>query len=100
MDTYKDNSKIHGFGLFTNDYIKKGVKIIEVADLKRFHQNLDWITAKGKLVNHSKNGNCSVNVVMDKYYLVSIRDIEPNEELTSDYSVLEYPFKNDIQSYK
>ena len=100
MDTYKDNSKIHGFGLFTNDYIKKGVKIIEVADLKRFYQNLDWITAKGKLVNHSKNGNCSVNLVMDKYYLVSICDIEPNEELTSDYSVLEYPFKNDIQGYK
>jgi hypothetical protein len=28
------------------------------------------------------------------------RDIEPNEELTADYSVLEYPFKSDVTGYK
>jgi SET domain-containing protein len=100
MATYKQKSEIHGIGLFTYEKIKEGDVIMEVADLNRFYKNMEFITNKGKLVNHKKDCNCYINLVIDKYYLLANRDIEPNEELTADYSVLEYPFKSDVTGYK
>lgn len=100
MATYKQKSEIHGIGLFTDAEIKKGDSIIEVADLKRFYQDVDFITSKGKLVNHKKDCNCSMTLIIDKYYLIAIIDIEPNEELTIDYSLLQYPFNSDVKGFK
>ena len=107
MATYKQKSEIHGIGLFTDAEIKKGDYIIEVADLKRFYQDafispslVDFISSKGKLVNHKKDCNCSMSLIIDKYYLIAIIDIEPNEELTIDYSLLQYPFNSDVKGFK
>ena len=100
MATYKQKSEIHGIGLFTDAEIKKGDSIIEVADLKIFYQDVDFITSKGKLVNHKKDCNCSMTLIIDKYYLIAIIDIEPNEELTINYSLLQYPFNSDVKGFK
>jgi SET domain-containing protein len=101
MTIYKDKSKIHGIGLFTDTEIKKGDFILLVADIKRLNSSREFITIRGKLINHKTDCNCFIRLVADdKYHLFAIRDIEPNEELTTDYSLLKYPFKSDVTGYK
>jgi hypothetical protein len=100
IEIYIAYSQIHGKGVFTANKIESDTSIFLVADLNRHKKNLDWITFFGRFVNHKKNGNCVLKKEGEKYYLYSKKDIEPNEELTSDYSVLEYPFKSDIIGYK
>lgn len=95
-------SKIHGRGLFTDEYIPQDRRIILVADLKRHRAGKSWITKLGRLVNHKKNGNCILkrNIDDDTYVMYAKRDINAGEELTSDYSVLPKPFKSDVRGYK
>ena len=100
IEIYIAYSQIHGKGVFTANGVEKDSRIFLVADLIRHKSKLDWITFLGRFVNHQKNGNCVLKREGEKYYLYSIKDIEPNEELTSDYSLLDYPFKNDITGYK
>lgn len=93
-------SKIHGKGLYTDELIPQGTRIILVGDLKRFKQGKHWITKLGRLVNHSKKGNCYLKREEDSYVLYAGRHINGGEELTSDYSVLPKPFKSDVTGYK
>lgn len=100
IEIYIAYSQIHGKGVFTANKIEKETCIFLVGDMSRHEKKLDWITFLGRFVNHQKNGNCILKKEDNQYYLYAERDIMPNEELTSDYSVLEYPFKNDITGYK
>ena len=83
MTIYKNKSKIHGIGLFTDTEIKKGDFILLVADINRLNSSREFITIRGKLINHKTDCNCFTN-----------------EELTTDYSLLKYPFKSDVTGYK
>lgn len=93
-------SKIHGRGLFTDEFIPQDKRITLVADLNRYHQGKNWITKLGRLVNHKKNGNCILKRHENSYVMYAKRNIDAGEELTSDYSILSKPFKNDVTGYK
>ena len=77
---YIANSKIHGNGLFTSIKIKKGdVLFLTVEDHK--------VTRLGSFVNHSYSPNSvMVKGVNDsEWNLVSLTDINENEEITGNY---------------
>jgi len=93
-------SKIHGRGLFTDELIPQGTRIILVGDLNRFRQGKAWITKLGKMVNHNRKGNCILKREEDSYVLYAGRHINGGEELTSDYSILKKPFKSDVTGYR
>lgn len=94
-------SKIHGRGLFTDEFIPENTRITLVADLKRHNAGKNWITKLGRLVNHKKNGNCVLKRTEDgNYVMYAKRNIDAGEELTSDYSILPKPFKSDVTGYR
>ena len=96
---YIAESQIHGLGIFTSVGITKGTQLF-VAAYNDFVKGKFRITNYGKMVNHQKNGNCELKKLNDSYILVAIKDIKSNEELISDYSKLEYPFKSNVSDYK
>lgn len=100
ISLYINKSKIHGNGLFTKNKIKKDTEILLVGDLERYYSGVTWITKLGRLINHQKNGNTYINKKGILFFLYANRDIMPNEELTSDYTVLSKPFINEIKGYK
>jgi len=97
---YVANSPIHGKGVFAKFTIEKNTGLFLVADLNRYKKRKGWITKLGKLVNHQLDGNCFLRKVGSLYILFSNRTINPNEELTSNYTVLPKPFKNTVNGYK
>ena len=90
-DKYKLNfyikpSEIHGDGVFANDNFKIK-KIIGV--LMYFILFMPIITDNlGRWVNHSYTPNCIMYYrgENNKYYIVALRNIKVNEELTIDYN--------------
>jgi SET domain-containing protein len=44
-------------------------------------------TPLGAFINHSSEPNCQIIVSEDDWYLITLRDIEPLEELTIDYEI-------------
>lgn len=69
----------------------KAFKRKDVDDISKYLQiNTDqFIGPSGGIddyINHSCNPNCFVKIEEDSAYLVAIKNIEPNEELTFDYS--------------
>lgn len=100
ISLYFKESNIHGQGLFTDNQIPKDTKITLIGDLERYFSGVVWITKVGRAVNHQKIGNCYIKEEGNLYFLYSSRDILPNEELTSDYSVLPKPFINNVSGYK
>jgi len=97
---YIGNSSIHGKGVFTKDRIEENCFIFEVADLEKYKSGKAWISRRGRLVNHQKEGNCKVIREGDIFNLYSSKNILPNEELTSDYTVLPLPFNSNVNGYK
>lgn len=80
-------SLIEGLGLFATELIKADTNlgITHVKD-ERFEDGYIR-TALGSFFNHSENPNCKVVHENDFIYLVTIEDIQPNEELTAFYSL-------------
>ena len=74
-------SRIQGIGLFTIEPIKKKTAILIVID-----QN-QKITHLGSKINHSYSP--STNLIYDFatkcYYVMANRNLEPMEEITTDY---------------
>lgn len=117
-------SKIHGIGLFADQFISKGTvvwkftggfdlkftkeQILSFPDLLQIYlYKYSWKSKKsklycfssdnGKYFNHSKNSN-----VLSQYYdgeeevvTTAIRDIEEGEEITDNYSTFEYDSEED-----
>ena len=97
---YIGNSSIHGKGVFTKDRIEENCFIFEVADLEKYKSGKAWISRRGRYVNHQKEGNCKLVKEGDIFSMYSNRVILQNEELTSDYTVLPFPFSNNVNGYK
>lgn len=83
-----ENSKIEGKGLFTT----YNCFILEDANIGTTHVKIDnelIRTPLGGFINHSTKPNCKITDLcqIDKpyYYLVALRDIFPDEELTVNY---------------
>ncbi len=109
VPTFLDKSSIHGFGIFSTEFIAKGTKIWEYDprfDITFSEQEFETLppsvkkeveihcyqpepggpvfyeSTMGKYMNHSRKPNVdfqSVGVGM------ATRDIQPGEELTCDY---------------
>lgn len=106
-------SRIQGRGAFATRPIKKGERIIEYtgeriswkeadrryddAHMRRHHTFLFSLTQRtvvdaavggndARLINHSCDPNCEAVIVQGRIFIDAMRDIEPAEELTYDYS--------------
>ena len=85
--TIKESS-IQGLGLFTTKKIKKG--LIGVGWVKNGNFTDGYVrTPLGGFVNHSDEPNCNkmVHDSVGIMWLEAIRDINPNEEITLEYSL-------------
>jgi len=80
--TIKD-SNIEGLGLFSKEAIVAdtilGVSHVILGDQV-------FRTPLGGFVNHDEYPNCSKHQVNNLWFLKTLRDIEPNEELTLKYT--------------
>lgn len=81
------NSKINGLGLFTTNKILKNTLL----GVTHYITKTETIrTPLGGFYNHSNEPNCIKNLVENKYYLYTLRDIEQNEEITVKYTFDSY----------
>ena len=83
-------SEIHGFGLFSTEFILKGT------DLGISHHFLGENlirTPLGGFYNHSEEPNCCSVIGLEYASLVTLRDVEEGEELTVLYTLnpLQHP---------
>ncbi len=80
-------SEIEGLGLFSTQYVPKdiylGVSHIQTQE-KGFHRNLIR-TAIGSHINHSDEANCKLIEHGNLFFLKTIAEISPEEELTLFY---------------
>lgn len=94
-----------GLGLFADEDIKKGEKIIEyigkiligkdaepiktnmylfeVSKNKTIDGSVRW--NKARYINHSCKGNAESEIIKNKIYIIAIKDIKKGEEITYDY---------------
>ncbi len=76
---YVGQSKIHGKGVFSNNDIQKGVLLFEAIDDNK------KISYLGSLINHCNVPNTKLVPIGNKYYLMSIANINKNDELIANY---------------
>jgi hypothetical protein len=83
-----DKSNIDGLGLFAVGDIEKGVNAgithIEDPITKKLYR-----TPLGGFINHSEEPNCELMNIAKEKYLITKKDIMPNEELTLKYTMYE-----------
>ena len=83
-------SKIHGKGVFATKQFKSGEFInnglLPTGKPGPLNDKTFYATDFGKFVNHSYTPNASLEFEDDAYKVYAMRDIEPGEELTSDYT--------------
>ena len=118
MKLYKvRRSKIDNFGLYASKDIKKGSKVIEYKGKvitrkeaeenpkydndkaiylfnlnKRYDLDGDFKFNTARLINHSCNPNCEVDIIKNEIWISAIKNIKKNTELSYDYG---YPFDKD-----
>jgi len=101
-------SPIHSVGVYANQPIKKGTRVVEYtgprispeeADRRYKDESRTYLYGleDGKTVidgeglaayvNHSCNPNCEVDEIKGRVWLFAIRDIQPGEELVWDYNL-------------
>jgi SET domain-containing protein len=108
------NSPVHGRGAFALRRIRKGTRLTEYLGDRITHGEADrryedcdvndnhtflFVVDKrtvidagvggndARFINHSCDPNCEVEIEDDRIFIYSLRDIEPGEELTYDYSL-------------
>jgi len=84
VSLYLAPSPIHGEGVFTGKHMPEGTDL-GIAQIKQ-PEGHD-ITPLGKYHNHSATPNCTNVAKGDNHHLVTLRDIEPDEEITVDYTL-------------
>lgn len=84
VSLYLAPSPIHGEGVFTGKHMPEGTDL-GIAQIKQ-PEGHD-ITPLGKYHNHSAAPNCTNVTKGDNHHLVALRDIEPDEEITVDYTL-------------
>lgn len=106
------HSRIHGNGLFAQEPIAKGTRIIEYVGLRvtkaESERRMDLQARRGKyymfelnkrhdldgsvrrnlarFANHSCRPNCESDVIRGRVWIIAERDIRPGEEITYDYN--------------
>ncbi|HUK51516.1 MAG TPA: SET domain-containing protein [Terriglobales bacterium] len=103
---YKAPSKIHGYGAFASRKIARWETIavwdgpytdkLPNDDSGKYYMRVPsgkWLVGFGgdyaeSFINHSKTPNTYVEWNDDIASLITLRDIEPNEEVTFDYDLL------------
>ena len=84
VSLYLAPSPIHGNGVFTGKHMPKGTDL-GIAHTK--HGESYDITPLGKHHNHSYEPNCASVLNGGSRHLVALRDMEPDEEITVDYTL-------------
>jgi hypothetical protein len=80
----KGSSNIHGNGIFANELIQTN-DIIDICFT--FKKNTLFITPNfGALINHCNVPNTEIINRNNTYYLKAIKNIYPNQEITSNYN--------------
>ena len=119
MKPYKvRKSKIDNFGLYAAKDIKKGARIIEYKGKvitrreaernpkydngkaiylfnlnKKYDLDGDFKFNTARLINHSCNPNCEVDIIYNEIWISSIKRIKKGDELFYNYG---YPFDTDF----
>ncbi len=83
---YIADSKIHGKGVFASEDIPKGTTVGLLHIIIKLRFDYDF-TELGKSYNHSDTPNCINELIDGKRYLVTLRDVAKDEELTADYTL-------------
>jgi len=89
---YIDDYPIHGKGLFTKMQLPANQYISLMG-------NQDQLNKYAQHINHSKEGNSTAKLFGNNIYLYSLKDINPEEEITSDYTKLPSMFDNNIEGF-
>jgi SET domain-containing protein len=110
------SSRIHAAGCYTTAPIKKGTKIVEYTgprlkpedcmDMYDNHESTylfgmegdKWVIdghGTAAFLNHSCDPNCETDEVDGHVWIVALRDIAPEEELTYDYNLYDGDDVND-----
>ena len=101
-------SRIHSYGCYTTQPIRKGTLVVEYVGEHLTYEEADDLyddfpatylfgLDEGKrivdgygvaaFVNHSCKPNCETDQIAGKMWIIALRDIEPGEELTYDYNL-------------
>lgn len=91
-------SNIDGEGLFSTNNIPAGRIICQIADLKKFDNTENWINEWGHKINHSDTPTAEVEILGNKCYIKSIKNIKKGEEITTDYKTIPDFFNKSIES--
>jgi SET domain-containing protein len=102
------SSAIHAAGVYATSRIKKDARVVEYTGPRITRKTADdrydeaaitylfgmddgktIIDGHGvaQFINHSCDPNCESDQIDDKVWIIALRDIEPGEELTYDYSL-------------
>ena len=76
--------------MFLNKKNEGSVYIFELN--KKFDIDGTPLYNKARYINHSCDPNCEVDIIDNEIWIISIKNIKKNEELTYDYG---YPFDKD-----
>ena len=79
-------SKIDGLGLFSTEFIEKGITAGVTHYVDPITQQL-YRTPLGGFINHSETPNAVIIDVQRYKYLKFLVDIEPNTEITVTYTL-------------
>lgn len=77
---YVNNSRINGVGVFCGMSIQKGNILFKAIEYNK------KITPLGTKVNHCNNPNSQLVKMNNDWYLISIKNIDKNSEITADYN--------------
>ena len=107
-------SAVHGLGGFAVQWIREGTRVAEYVGERLTGAEVDarypggesasghtflfsvgddtYVDAshhgnESRFINHSCDPNCESDVIDGRVYILALRDIEPGEELTYDYSL-------------
>ncbi len=83
------NSVIEGYGLFTTIIVEEGTNLGITHMQNKDFPNDRLRTPLGGFINHSDTPNCELVAIGKYFYLMTLKDLMPDEELTLRYSLYE-----------
>jgi SET domain-containing protein len=88
-EVYLKDSVIHGLGLFAKHILDSGINLgmTHVYDSEQEDGRIR--TPLGGFINHSEEPNCELIKIGKYYYLITVKDIMPDEEITLKYTLYE-----------
>jgi uncharacterized protein len=102
------SSAIHAAGCYTTSRIPKGARVVEYTGPRISKREADKLYKDSRItylfgigdgsqvinghgmamyINHSCDPNCETDEIRGRVWIVSLRNIEPGEELTYDYNL-------------